>query len=131
MSNEIEMSGFVSAKMEARTVRDLNKLVHWLAKYRVSPSTKIDFGRGAIYVDLTGENSVPAEWAECGEHIPPDKGYHLIIDTHSHDEKPADFDWPTKDRLKETYKRMPDTYEDALELSLEGKTMYGDEREPG
>ena len=127
MSNEVEMSGFVSAHMKARTVGDLRAFVRWLDKYKVSDEKEIDWGSGYVYVELTSV-AVPAEWIECGEHIPPDKGYHLIIDTHGHDEKPADFDWPTKDRLKETYKRMPDTYEDALELSLEGKTMYGDER---
>jgi len=128
MSNKVEMSGFVSAHMKARTVGDLREFVRWLDEYKVSDSKEIDWGSGYVYVELTSV-AVPAEWIECGEHIPPDKGYHLIIDTHSHDEKPADFDWPTKDRLKETYKKMPDTYEDALELALEGKTQYGNEKE--
>ena len=129
MSNEIEMSGFVSAQMKARTVKDLRTLVRWLDKYNVSDSKEIDWGSGYVYVELTGESPTVAEWIECGEHIPPDTAYDLLISTHNHHKRPSDFDWPTKDKLKEEYKRMPDTYEDALELSLEGKTTYGNDKE--
>lgn len=100
---EVEMVGFVTAKMEARTVEDLRTLVGWLNKHTVPNSTEIDFDRGTIYVELTGETSVPAEWIECGDHIPPSRGYDIIIPTHIHDDenaptRPAKFDWPTIDR---------------------------------
>jgi hypothetical protein len=122
---KVEMTGFVTAHMEARTVRDLNKLVHWLAKYGVSPDTEIEFDRGKVYIDLTGENSVPADWIECGEHIPPDTAYHIVIDTHFHHEQPAKFDWLTKDRLREAYKQAPDTYEEALEQRYDRYNVEG------
>lgn len=116
MPSEVEMSGFVTARMNARTVEDLRTLVGWLNKYSVPNSTEIDFDRGTIYVELTGENAVPAEWIECGNHVPPVSRYDILIDTHKHD-----------DDLKEAYKQMPDTYEEALER---GYDRYADERRP-
>jgi len=124
MPNEVEMSGFVSAQMKARTVKDLRAFVRWLDKYKVSDSKEIDWGSGYVYVELTSV-AVPAEWIECGEHIPPDTAYDLLISTHDHHKKPSDFDWPTKDKLKEAYKRMPDTYEDALEQALDRYNVEG------
>ena len=126
MSSKIEMSGFVSAQMEARTVGDLRAFVRWLDKYKVSDSKEIDLGSGNVYVELTNV-AAPAEWIECGEHIPPDTAYDLLISTHDHDSKPATFDWMTKDKLKEGYKQAPNNYEEALEEALD---RYGDEARP-
>lgn len=103
MSSEVEMSGFATARMEARTVEDLRTLVGWLNKYNVPNSTDIEFDRDVVYVVLTGDNSVPVEWIECGDHVPPALRFDLIISTHTHDDenapsKPAKFDWPAWDR---------------------------------
>jgi hypothetical protein len=122
---EIEMTGFVTANMKARTVEDLRTLVGWLNKYDVHNSTEIEFDRGKIYIDLTGEDSVPADWIECGEHIPPDTAYHIVIDTHFHHEQPAKFDWLAKDRLKQAYKQAPDNYEEALEQGYDRYNVEG------
>jgi len=126
MSNKVEMSGFVSAQMKARTVKDLRAFVRWLDKYKVSDSKEIDWGSGCVYVELTSV-AVPAEWIECGEHVPPDTAYDLLISTHDHHKKPSDFDWPTRDKLKEAYKQAPNNYEEALEEALD---RYGDEARP-
>ena len=126
MPNEVEMSGFVSAQMKARTVKDLRAFVRWLDKYKVSDSKEIDWGSGYVYVELTSV-AVPAEWIECGEHIPPDTAYDLLISTHDHHKKPSDFDWPTRDKLKEAYKQAPNNYEEALE---QGYDRYNDEGRP-
>lgn len=126
MSNKVEMSGFVSAQMKARTVKDLRAFVRWLDEYKVSDSKEIDWGSGYVYVELTSV-AVPAEWIECGEHIPPDTAYDLLISTHDHYKKPSDFDWPTRDKLKEAYKQAPNNYEEALEEALD---RYGDEARP-
>jgi len=115
MPNEIEMSGFVTAQMKVRNVGDLRSLIRWLDKYKVSDRREVDWGSGNVYVELTGETPTVAEWIECGEHIPPDVGYDLLISTHEHHERPADFDWMTKDKLKEAYKQAPNNYEEALE----------------
>jgi len=77
--------------------------VGWLNKYSVPNDTGVEFDHGKIYIDLTGDNSVPAQWIECGEHIPPVSRFDLLIDTHTHaDEnapkRPAKYDWPARDR---------------------------------
>lgn len=102
--SEVEMTGFVTAMMEARTVEDLRTLVGWLNKYSIPNSTGIDFDRGKIYVELTGDTSVSAKWIECGDHVPPVSRFDILIDTHTHDDdanapkRPAKFDWPAWDR---------------------------------
>jgi len=126
MSNEVEMNGFVSAQMKARTVKDLRAFVRWLDKYKVSDSKEIDLGSGNVYVELTSV-AAPAEWIECREHNPPDTAYDLLISTHDHHNKPAAFDWVTKDKLKQAYKQAPNNYEEALEEALD---RYGDEARP-
>lgn len=110
MSSEIKMSGFVSAECEARTLGDLRALLKWCDEYNVADDAGLDWGLGRVYVNLTGEDAVLAEWIECGDHIPPVTKYDLIINTHYHGpetyeeareealEKPAKYDWPTKDR---------------------------------
>lgn len=111
MSKQITMSGFVSAECEARTLGDLRALVKWCDEYQVDDRAGLDWGMGKLYVELTGDQAVPAEWIECGDHIPPNMKYDLIIETHHHgpetyeeareealERKPARFDWPTKDR---------------------------------
>ena len=127
MSSKIEMSGFVSAHMKARTVGDLREFVRWLDEYKVSDSKEVDWGEKALYVDLTGERAAMTEWIECGDHIPPDTAYDLLISTHNHDSKPATFDWMTKDKLKKAYKQAPNNYEEALEEALD---RYADEARP-
>ena len=113
MSSEIKMSGFVSAQCEARTLGDLRALLKWCDEYNVDDSAGLDWGMGKVYVELTGDDAVPAEWIECGNHIPPNIKYDLIIDTHYHGpetyeeareealERPAKYDWPTKDRYSD------------------------------
>jgi hypothetical protein len=129
MSREIKLSAYASADMEARTVGDLRELLKWCDEHHVADSVCIDWGAGRVYLELTGPGVVPAEWIECGDHIPPDAAYDILIDTHTHEEyrKPADFDWPSKDRLREAYRQAPDNYEEALEQKYD---RYGDERRP-
>jgi len=97
------MTGTVTASMEARTVEDLRTLVGWLNRYSVPNSTEIDWGSGMVYVELT-YGAAPAQWIECGDHMPPVSRFDILIDTHTHDDdgnapkKPAKYDWPTIDR---------------------------------
>ena len=101
MSNQIKMTGFVSAECEARTLGDLRALVKWCDKYRVGDEAPLDWGMGTLFVDLTGKQAASAAWIECGDHLVGDEHWDLLIDTHTHREQnePAPFDWPTKDRL--------------------------------
>lgn len=112
MSNKVSMSGFVSAECEARNIGDLRELLKWCDKYGVSDDAGLDWGYGKVYVDVTGETAVTADWIECGDHIPPTTKYDLIIETHYHGpetyeeareealekKEPAKYDWPAKDR---------------------------------
>ena len=110
MSKQIKMTGFVSAQCEARTVGDLRALVKWCDEYHVDDSTGLDWGMGSVYVELTGDKPMPAEWIECGNHMPPNIKYDFLINTHYHGpetyeeareealDRPAKFDWPTRDR---------------------------------
>ena len=130
MSREINLSAFASADMEARTVGDLRELLKWCDEHHVPDAVGIDWGSGRVYLELTGPGAVPAEWIECGDHIPPAVRFDIIVPTHEHEDesKPAEFDWPSKDRLKEYYKQAPDNYEEALERKYDYR--YGDERRP-
>ena len=118
---EIEIEATAAIVAEVNTVDDLRKLVAHLNKYNVANATEIELSsyKGQrIYVTLTGDNCVEAEWIECGDHVPPDRSYDVIISTHAHDEQipgqttideviepqsmhqPSDYDWPRRDREK-------------------------------
>lgn len=111
MSNKVSMSGFVSAECDAQNVGDLRGLLEWCDKHGISDDTGLDWGHGKVYVELTGDKPVPAEWIECGDHIYPVVKYDLLINTHYHgpetyeeareealEKKPAKYDWPAWDR---------------------------------
>lgn len=104
MSNEIEMTGWVVAKAPLRTVEDVRTLAGWLNRYNVPNSITLELDKQTVWIELVGENSVEAEWIECGEHVPPASAYNVLISTHGHGDPadapsgPARFDWPAKDR---------------------------------
>ena len=126
MSDEmIKMTAFVSVECEARKLGDLRELIEWCNKYEVSDDCGLDWGAGKLYVELTGDKSVPAEWIECGDHIYPVVKYDYLVPTHEHPEY-------------EKY-NGPETYEEAREEALEKKPAkfdwpawdrYADERRP-
>ena len=100
MSGEVKITAFAHAHVEVRTLRDLNKLVHWATVHRVPLDSVVDWshevGYGRVFIELTGDGSVPAEFIECGDHIPPAVRFDILVPTHEHpeDKQPADFDWP-------------------------------------
>jgi len=109
---EISMSGYSHVRADARTVKDLRDLLRFLDDNRVTDSADLDWGEGYVYVIVA--DSVKAEFIECGDHIPPDLHFDVILNTHSHHEpdppetfeealerdykKPAKYDWPSIDR---------------------------------
>lgn len=103
---DIEMSGFIHAKAQVRTLGELRQLVSWCDEHKVPDAVEVDWGTGYVYVALTGDDAVPAYWIECGNHLFNDRKYDLIIDAHycpdAHSEdpvtQPARYDWPAKDR---------------------------------
>lgn len=103
---DIEMSGFVHAKTEIRNIGDLRRLLAWCDEHRVSSDVLVDWGSGYVYVLLTGDDASPADWVLCGEH--PNSGNHfdLSIAGHACDTEPAQYDWPTKDRLQSQSEKL-------------------------
>jgi hypothetical protein len=98
----IEMSGYADVRADVRTVKDLRDLVSFLDKNRVRHDAQIDWGSGFVYI-LVADNA-RGEFIECGDHIPPDLEFDVILNTHSHP--------------------VPETYEEALEMQLDYPAQY-------
>ena len=98
---EVKVTGFASAEAKVWTVSDLRELVAWCDKYRVDGSCGLDWGDRMVFIELTGTAPAIAEMIECGDHIPPNMEFDVIINTHTH---------------KTSY---PETYEEALEEALD------------
>ena len=115
MSESIEMTGWVAAKKEVRTLKDLRDLVAWADKYGVTDEAVIDYsGSGPyLYVDFIGDAEVAkATWIECGDHLWGDEQWDVLIETHRQPEyeaqDPAKYDRPTKDRFSAAHRTAAD-----------------------
>lgn len=84
----IEMTGWVTARKEVKTLQDLRDLVAWADKYNVDGKSVIDYGTGGyVYVDFMGENEVAKSvWIECGDHLHGDEHWDVLVETHHHPE---------------------------------------------
>ena len=81
----VEMTGWVTARKEARTLKDLRDLVAWADKYGISDEAVLDYGSGPhLYVDFLGGDQTKASWIECGDHRAGDEKWDVLIDTHHH-----------------------------------------------
>lgn len=118
---KIKITGFASAEAKVWTVADLRELVAWCDKYRISGSCGLDWSDRMVFIDLTSTGPVVAKMIECRNHIPPDKGFDVVINTHKHaNDYPANyeealeealedaplvdipqFDWVTRDRYND------------------------------
>ena len=102
---EVKVTGFASAEAKVWTVSDLRELVAWCDKYRISGSCGLDWSDRMVFIDLTGMGPVVAEMIECGDHIPPDVEFDVLINTHKHEEtRKLDipkYDWITRDRYND------------------------------
>ena len=117
---KIEMSGYSTVRADVRTVQDLRDLLRFLDDNRVRRDVQLDWGEGYVYAFVV-ENA-EAEFIQCGEHIPPDLHFDVILNTHTHpvnvpetyeealemalDRRPATYDWPTKDKLQRSGERV-------------------------
>ena len=106
---KIEMSGYACVRADARTVKDLRTLLRFLDDNKVTDTAELDWGSGHLYVSVIED--AKAEFIECGDHIPPDLKFDVILNTHSHPvpetyeealemrlDQPAKFDWPAIDK---------------------------------
>ena len=85
MTIKIEATATIVA--DIHTVGGLRALVAHLNEHNVANDTEIELSNykgQRIYITLTGDNCVEAEWIQCGEHIPPARAYDVIIPTHGH-----------------------------------------------
>ncbi len=99
---KIRITGFAMAIADVRTLGDLREFVRWLDKHGVPDDREVDAGE-VVYVTLhdTNEGDTEPEFIECGNHIPPDKRFDVLMNTHTH---------------KTSH---PETYEEALEEALD------------
>lgn len=109
---KIEIHGYASIKADVRTVGDLRELVKWLDKYQVDPSRQIE-SSGDLWLVLADTNHGDTiEMIECGDHIPPDSGHDVLINTHKHHEEdkrePAKYDWPSIDKYATVWEGIPE-----------------------
>jgi len=84
---EVKMYGYVVGETTVKTVGELRELIEWCNKYHVPDSVGLDWSNrldGLVYLELSGENA-PAAMIECGDHIPPDARYDLLLETHKHE----------------------------------------------
>lgn len=100
----VEMTGWVSAKKEVKTLKDLRDLVAWADKYKVSDEAIVERNFTHLFIDFLGvPEDAKATWIECGDHLYGDEHWDVLIETHTHPEyekhEPAEFDWPSRDRL--------------------------------
>lgn len=101
---KIEMSGYAYVRADVQTVKDMRDLMRFLDDNKVTGSAEFAFGDRYVYVSVVDD--VKAEFIECGEHIPSDMEFDVILNTHTH---------PIN---------LPETYEEALEMQLDYPAQY-------
>ena len=114
---KIRITGFAMATADVRTLGDLREFVRWLDKHGVSDHREVEAGE-VMYVSLQDTtDGDTAKFIECGDHIPPNKAFDVVMNTHKHvndypanyeealeDALPVDvpqFDWVTRDRYND------------------------------
>jgi len=130
----IEMRGYADVRADARTVKDLRDLVSFLNENRVRDDVKIDWSSGFVYVLVVEDTE--GDFIECGEHMGDDRAYHVLLETHSHDDDDGEVvcekcGGESSDNVYHLHrgkylcvacfrKQLPENYEEALEMSLDG-----------
>ena len=108
MSDSVEMTGWVSAKKEVRTMKDLRDLVAWADTYKVRDEAVVERNFTHLFIDFLGvPEDAKATWIECGDHFAGDEHWDVLIETHQHP--------------KEEKYNGPETYEEALEMALDAQ----------
>ena len=106
---KIEMSGYAAVRADAQTVGDLRTLLQFLDDNKVADTAAIDWDKSTGHLYVVAADQAAASFIECGEHVPPDLHFDVILNTHDHerDKTVAMFDWPAKDRNKYNDPSMP------------------------
>jgi len=82
LKDDIEVTGWATVNAPVRNVGDLRMLLSFLDEYSVRDEAEIDWGTGKVHVDLS---DLVGEFIECGDHIPPESMYDVLLLMHSHD----------------------------------------------
>ena len=82
LKNDIEINGWATVSAPVRSVGDLRMLMGFLDEHGVSEEAEIDWGTGKVHVDIA---NLTGEFIECGEHIPPESKYDVLLVMHGHD----------------------------------------------
>lgn len=95
----IEIRGFATASTWLEDVGDMRALVKWLDEHGVDDSIGLDFDAKRVWVELADGKG---DMISCGDHVPPEDKYDVILLTHPHPEdnveaKPK-YDWMSVDR---------------------------------
>jgi hypothetical protein len=81
----VKLNGFATASMDVENVGDLRRFVEWCDRYKISDTAVVD-ANGPVYLELADSTlGAIVEMIQCGEHIPPDDGWDVLINTHKHD----------------------------------------------
>ena len=108
MPNSVKLNGFATASMQVENLGDLRRFVEWCDRYKISDSAEVDTN-GPVYLDLADSTmGAIVGMIQCGEHVPPDNSWDVLINTHKH-------------------RSPPESYEEALE---QGYDRYADEARP-
>ena len=125
MRMKVEIHGYASIKADVRTVGDLRELVKWMDKFGVDGARQVEVDRDVWTVLADTNDGDTAEMIECGDHIPPNSRYDVLINTHSHsamdypanyeealeDALPVDvpkFDWMSRDKYSNVWEGLPE-----------------------
>ena len=126
---EIVITGYATTSCSPRTVADLRQLVSYLNDNGVEDAVAVEADMGKIWVVLTGEQEVPGEWIDCGEHRPQEgKPWPKDILLPGHDcDYQREIRWPSPPG--------PETWEEAEEERLDREraaqlTQEGQDMEP-
>lgn len=139
---DIEMTGWVAAKKEVRTLKDLRDLVAWADTYKVKDESAVDLEpRGFVYLDFIGDSEVAsATWIECGDHLYGDEQFDILIETHRHEPSAAnqtvilnDYSCDCELCLSDPFAGRSDNYAEPARFDWPARDRldrYGDESRP-
>lgn len=109
MTSEPRINGYAHLSMTVHHVGDLRRLIKELDKHCVGDHIEIEMDRDKMFITLVeGEG----EFIQCGDHVPPDDAYDVVLNTHRHgQEKRKDipqYDWMTVDRYHAVWEGLPE-----------------------
>lgn len=106
---DVSVNGWFTVSAKVRTVEDLHQLSRELMKRGTPGDWVVDYGADRIFIE-SRDSSMRAEWIECGDHLPDEVTYDVLLLTHDHvgEEVIPQFDWVAKDRYLEANDARPE-----------------------